>query len=446
MNFLPRSLLGRTALFVIFLVLLTQLATTFVVQRFYTQPLQNRLIDDRVNQIKTLVNSLALLNDDQRPSFIENIKLNEHATILSEKLISPPPEAISPNQDRLIFLEERLKKEISPDSKIAISDRHTIPKIWIYLVTKNGNFWYITERMPFDADFPVRWLLALFFLVLSSLIGLYYGVRQLIQPINRLIRAAQAIARGKLNDPVPEHLGPEEIKTLCRIFNKMQDSLEEVESNRAVMLAGVSHDLRTPLSRLRLAIELSHFGDDKNTEYMIQDLEEIDSTLNQFLDYARIQNEHWLTKVNLNFIVNKVGQLLLSRGYPLTLQLADSLPDASLNPKAIERVIINLVENARRYGKAPIIIQTFKDEHFLYLSVIDHGEGLNAEEANHLLKPFTRKNHSRTGIPGTGLGLAIIDKIVKLHKGQLQFNQSPNSHFEVRVALPLAPHAGSQVE
>ncbi|HQT81358.1 MAG: hypothetical protein B7Z60_07595 [Ferrovum sp. 37-45-19] len=438
MKLIPHSLLGRTALFVIFLVILTQLATTFVVQRFYTQPLQNRLIDDRVNQIKTLINSLGLLTDSERPDFIHTILTNEHGTIVSDKVLSPPPEATHAREQRLVYLENRLQKEVSPESRIYISDAHTIPKIWIYLVTTKGNYWYITERLPFDADFPLRWVIALFCLVLLSLVGLYFGVSHLIQPINQLSSAAQSIAQGRLTDPVSEQQGPEEIKTLSRIFNEMQVSLEEVESNRAVMLAGVSHDLRTPLSRLRLAIELSHFGDDKNTESMIQDLEEIDSTLNQFLDYARIQNEHWLTHTNLNYVVEKVVQFLLARDYPLTLVLAKSMPSTEINPKSMERVVINLVENARRYGRPPIEIRTSADESWVHISIIDHGEGLTSEEATHLLKPFTRKNHSRTGISGTGLGLAIVDKIVRLHHGTLTFKKIPEQYFEVRVSLPIS--------
>ncbi len=443
MKFIPKSLLGRTALFVIFLVILTQLATTFVIQSFYTQPLQERLVNDRVNQIKTLINSLGLLNDEQRPDFIQNIKINEHATIVSDKLLSPPPEAVVAKQERLVYVENRLKKEVSPASKIYIADSQTIPKIWIYLVTNHGNYWYITERLPYDADFPVRWTIALFCLVLLSLIGLFFGVRHLIQPINRLTEAAQTIAKGHIADIVPENQGPEEIRTLSRIFNDMQDSLEEVETNRAVMLAGVSHDLRTPLSRLRLAIELSHFGDDKNTELMIQDLEEIDSTLNQFLDYARIQNEHWLTKSDLNYIVRKVSGYIASTGQAVDVQLSPDISSIMLNPKSIERIIINLVENARRYGKPPIALRTFQDSKSVCLSVIDHGEGLTQEEAIHLLKPFTRKNHSRTGIPGTGLGLAIVDKIVRLHNASLQFNKYPGQHFEVRVSFPLSQQRSS---
>ncbi|KXW56708.1 HAMP domain-containing protein [Ferrovum sp. PN-J185] len=443
MKFIPKSLLGRTALFVIFLVILTQLATTFVIQSFYTQPLQDRLVNDRVNQIKTLINSLGLLNDEQRPNFIENIRINEHATIVSDKLLSPPPEAVAAKQERLVYVENRLKKEVSPDSKIYISDSQTIPKIWIYLITNHGNYWYVTERLPFDADFPVRWTIALFCLVLLSLIGLFFGVRHLIQPINRLTEAAQTIAKGQIANTVPEHQGPEEIRTLSRIFNDMQDSLEEVETNRAVMLAGVSHDLRTPLSRLRLAIELSHLGDDKNTELMIQDLEEIDSTLNQFLDYARIQNEHWLTQSDLNYIVRKVSAYIASTGQPIDVQLSPDIASIMLNPKSIERIIINLVENARRYGKPPVILRTFQDSKFVYLSVIDHGEGLTQEEAAHLLKPFTRKNHSRTGIPGTGLGLAIVDKIVRLHNATLQFKKYPGQHFEVRILFPLSQQRAS---
>jgi two-component system osmolarity sensor histidine kinase EnvZ len=120
------------------------------------------------------------------------------------------------------------------------------------------------------------------------------------------------------------------------------------------------------------------------------------------------------------------------------LVLAKAMPSTEINPKSMERVVINLVENARRYGRPPIEIRTSADESWVHISIIDHGEGLTSEEATHLLKPFTRKNHSRTGISGTGLGLAIVDKIVRLHHGTLTFKKIPEQYFEVRVSLPIS--------
>ena len=439
MTFFPRSLLGRTVLIIVLTVILTQLATTFVIRQFYVKPLLERALDDRANHIQTIVATMTLLSHEQRAAFIRDFEDSEGARIqpfLPNAHTGNPPDPGS----RLALLEERLHKLISPASHILVSDRSDAPEIWISLETPSGEYWYVTQRQRFDSGFPVKWVIMLMLVVFVSVVGVYLGVRRINKPLRALTRAAHSIAEGQTPALVAESGGPREIRSLSEAFNSMQKALREFESNRTIMLAGVSHDLRTPLSRLRLALEMLDPQDAITLEPMVQDLEEIDRIINQFLDFARDNPHHWLNFGNVNEVVRVNQERFLARNYPVTIELQDT-PDILINERAIERVITNLVENALRYGAPPITIrtQTFPDH--VRLSVLDRGVGIPPQEVMRVIQPFTRLESSRSGHPGAGLGLAIVDRVIRMHHGLFKLLPRQGGGLEARIELPLAPPA-----
>ncbi len=444
MTLFPRSLLGRTVLVIILTVILTQLATTFVIRQFYVRPLLERALDDRANHIQTIVATLALLSDEQRALFIRDFVDSEGAKILPAL---PNAQAGSPPDpdSRLSHLEERLRRLISPASQILVSDRSDAPEIWISLETPNREYWYATQRQRFDSGFPVKWGIMLVLVIFVSVVVVYWGVRRINKPLRALTRAAHSIAEGQTPALVAESGGPKEIRSLSLAFNTMQKALREFESNRTIMLAGVSHDLRTPLSRLRLALEMLPPPDSITLEPMVQDLEEIDRIINQFLDFARDNPHHWLNFGNVNEVVRVNQERFLARNYPVTFELRDT-PDILINERAIERVVTNLVENALRYGAPPITIRTETFPDHVRLSVLDRGEGIPPHEVMRLIQPFTRRESSRSGHPGAGLGLAIVDRVIRMHHGAFKLLPRQGGGLEARIELPLSPEAPSRVE
>ena len=441
MSFFTRSLFGRTVLVVVLSVLLTQLATTFVIRQFYVHPLLERALDDRANHIQTIVTSLSVMPKDQRAAFVKNYKDSEGGHILTAL---PKDNGIPPDPDtRLFRLQERLQRQIAPDTRVLVADRGDSPEAWISLKTPSGEYWYVTQRQRFDSGFPVKWAIMLMVVICISVVGVYWGVRRINKPLHDLTAAVHRIAQGQTPTPVPEPPGPQEIRALSEAFNTMQRALRAFESNRTIMLAGVSHDLRTPLARLRLGLEMLLSPKDGNAlDPLVQDLEEIDRIIDQFLDFARDRPHYPLHLRALAPLAMACQERFVSRGIPVSLDIPPHLPKVCFNERALERILNNLLENAVRYGKPPFHLSLIQKGKAVCLIIRDHGEGIPAQEIPHLLQPFTRRESSRGGPPGSGLGLAIVARIIDLHHGTLELRSPPEGGLEVTVRLPIPEETG----
>ena len=220
----------------------------------------------------------------------------------------------------------------------------------------------------------------------------------------------------------------------------MSSALAQQENNRAVLLAGVSHDLRTPLSRLRLALEMStERVSGAMRQGMDQDIEEMDAIIDQFLEFAREgASEAVDANGDLNALVSALAERYERRGEALTLRLAP-LPPLPLRPMAVQRMLTNLVENARRYGGGAIEIETRPKGGMAVLRVLDRGPGIPTEAVEQVLQPFTRLNDARSNTGGAGLGLAIVDRVARLHGGRVRLEPREGGGLAARVELPLPP-------
>jgi two-component system osmolarity sensor histidine kinase EnvZ len=217
----------------------------------------------------------------------------------------------------------------------------------------------------------------------------------------------------------------------------MSADLKRLDDERALLLAGVSHDLRTPLSRIRLGLEMM---DEKGAGLkagMVQDVEDIDAAINQFLDFARItEGEAVVPEGDLNALAREVCDRYSRSGKPLTARFAPRLPPIALRPLAIQRLVANLVDNALRHGGGTVELETGIDSSRATIEVLDRGPGIPPEEAERMLRPFTRLDTARSSA-GSGLGLAIVDRIARLHGGSVQLLPRPGGGLRARVELPL---------
>jgi two-component system osmolarity sensor histidine kinase EnvZ len=229
-----------------------------------------------------------------------------------------------------------------------------------------------------------------------------------------------------------------------RSFNQMVDDLQQVESDRAVILAGISHDLRTPLARMQLEVEMANLSQEAR-EGMQSDIGQMDAIIGQFLDYAKPTEAS-------SFINVDISELLID-----TAHEASRLPDVRINtdiaPGAhamgnatdIKRVINNLIENARRYGKTAdsdvteIDIKcTVKGMHAskrVTIEVQDHGVGVPADQIEQLLKPFTRLDAARGQANGAGLGLAIVDRVITRHQAELHVSNREGGGLRIQIVM-----------
>jgi two-component system osmolarity sensor histidine kinase EnvZ len=312
--------------------------------------------------------------------------------------------------------------------------------LWIAVVRPAVYERYVQPYEIYHPKGALRFLVdaewALFALIVCT-IGVYIIFYWLRRQLQSLLGAARILGDGHMPPLLPE-TGPEEIRDLSRGFNQLARNLEALESDRRLMLVGISHDLSTPLTRLRLAIELMQMKPDINqTPGMILDIEEMTGILVQFSDYAKTGKEEEPMVGDFNQLVAEVCQRYVAVGKPINWDLANQ-PVFGFRAMAIRRLVTNLVDNASRYGRGQIEVSTRYEEGSVTLTVRDEGPGIRSTDPNSLIKPFARENIARGSQLSAGLGLSIVDRIAKTHGGSLVLGNRPKGGLVVTVTIPIS--------
>jgi len=298
---------------------------------------------------------------------------------------------------------------------------------------QNPNFWI---RMPigdYEGNDPIELVIFTGGILFLSLTGAWILVIQMHRPLKRLAFAAREIGRGDYPGRLKE-TGPMEMVSVTSAFNQMAADMHQLEEDRTLLLAGISHDLRTPITRVRLASEFLSDQDAEIKAGIIADTQDMDDIIDQFIGYVRYGSEEHKEKGNLGELVENVVEAASKQHTGIETQLI-KLPQISFKPMAMKRVISNLIENAFRYGKAPVMVKTYKDNDNIHICIRDHGEGIKDLDKKRLFQPFARGDKARGG-KGSGLGLAIVARIIEMHNGEIQINNHPEGGLEALVSLP----------
>jgi two-component system osmolarity sensor histidine kinase EnvZ len=237
--------------------------------------------------------------------------------------------------------------------------------------------------------------------------------RRINRPLREIAEVARKLGEGGQPERLPTYSSTE-LAAVANQFNAMTDSLEAMEASRAVMLAGISHDIRTPLTKLRLALAIEESSYEAPLSRYI---EQIDGIVGQFLDYARTGSDEPVIDVDLNTLIMQMAGEFEERGYCFELHLR-RLPTVAFRPIAMLRVIRNLMDNAVKYGVSGFEVTTWHKANEIGFAVLDRGPGIPTADSERLLRPFIRADMGRSTVSGTGLGLAIVDRIVRLHNGK----------------------------
>ena len=313
---------------------------------------------------------------------------------------------------------------------------------WVSFYIDDDDYWLMLDSDLIEGASSIQWIGWAGVTLLLSLIGAVFISRLINQPLARLSIAARAIARGKSPPVLPES-GPAEIRDANRSFNQMVQDLKQVESDRAVILAGISHDLRTPIARMLLEVEMGSLSDEAKRG-MQSDLAQMESIIAQFLDYARPAEPSSHAEIDLSALTKQLAQEA-ERATDVALQTnIEAGLRISGNAVEITRAVSNLIENARRYGKsgdsgtAVIEVNARHDQGKVVIEVADRGVGIPEEQIPYLLRPFTRMDSARSQANGAGLGLAIVDRIVQRHRGKLDIKNREGGGLAVRIWLKSA--------
>jgi two-component system osmolarity sensor histidine kinase EnvZ len=292
-------------------------------------------------------------------------------------------------------------------------------------------FWVMLPRERFELELGLQWVGWGAGLLVLALAGAWLIASNLARPLAALTRAAARIGRGEPHQPLAE-AGPRELKTLAAAFNRMARDLESMERERAMVLAGISHDLRTPLSRMRLALEMSG-AESGAAGAMVADIDEIDAIIGQFLDFARGVNEDKKTE-DLGALLEDIADHYTRLGKKIAIR-KENIGPFRFARMAVRRAVSNLVDNALRHAAEPIEMELRKSSNGVVIEVRDRGPGIPAAETERLKRPFTRLDAARSGRGGAGLGLAIVERIARAHGGGLELLPRDGGGLVARLAL-----------
>src|SRR5262245_26592354 len=438
MKLWPRTLLWRSVLLIAFLLALAHFAWLQIFQVSEREPRARQIARQIVSIVNLTRAALITADPSKRLELLLDLSQEEQVQVYHAE----PDEKIAPLPDStfLKLIERELQRMLGPDTKFALT-REGVPGVWVSFTIDGDPFWVRIPLTRIERQQPMRWIGWGVFVLALALLGALLVVFRVNRPLSQLTRAAQAMGRGKVPPPVPE-TGPSEISTLARAFNQMAADLKRLDDERALLLAGVSHDLRTPLSRICLGLEmLQDQADPALKAGMESDIEDIDAAINQFLDFARCNNrETVVADGDLKAIVRGVCERYANGGRTVAAQL-EPLPPMPLRPTAVQRMVVNLIENALRHAGPEVEVATALENGYAIVEVRDRGPGIPLEQAEHMLQPFTRLNAARSGA-GTGLGLAIVDRIARLHGGEVKLLPREGGGLRARVQLPLQ-HKGA---
>lgn len=396
-------------------------------------------------QIASLVNlsRAALIHSDAiaRVSLIKTMTEEEGVRIVPRE----PGDTYEPfDTDALgqrISLE--LGARLGPGTLVANSVNRE-EGLWVGFMIDGDNYWMRTDRSRFNGTAGSTWMIWLLTAAVLSLAGAALIARLINRPLKQLSFAASRVRDGDFDaSTLDETVATSEIRAVNIGFNRMTQKLAKIEQDRAIMLAGISHDLRTPLARLRLETELS-VDDNEARANMAADIAQLDAIIGKFLDYGRPGTVS-LSTFALSEVIDACLFSVRNRtDMRFNLDLDDNLMVLA-DEVELSRAITNLLENARRYGKsldsdiAVVDIVAKARDKWVLIRVRDHGAGVSDEQLANLTKPFYRGEAARTAANGAGLGLAIVEKTISNMGGTFILSNTSSGGLAANIKLQRAP-------
>ena len=398
-------------------------------------------------QLSSLVNlsRAAIVHSDAiaRVSLIKALQEQEGLRIIpreSSDVVEPPS-----NDAQTQRIAEELRTRLGRDTVLSANVNGEIG-MWIGFSIDGDDYWLLTDPARIGPVAGQTWIIWLVIATLLSLSGAALIARLINRPLKQLSFAASRVREGDfVASRLDEKIRTSEIREMNVGFNRMAQQLAQVEQDRALMMAGISHDLRTPLARLRLETEMS-VADATAREHMAADIEQLDAIIGKFLDYARPDHVP-LQPVALLRVIESAVFAFQGRD-DMRVQI-DVSPRLAVMGDEVElgRVLTNLLENARKYGKTPEtgianveIAAKVRDDKVL-MKIRDRGQGVSQEMLGKLTQPFYRGDASRTAATGAGLGLSIVERTIARMGGSFSLANSGTGGLAAHISLPRAKSA-----
>ena len=435
MTLWPKSLVGRNALLLVGLMVLAQIVSIVLVNVLVARPRIEQIADAMVRNVAAIRAGLRVLPENERTAFIDAFRGRGEDAPAS--IDTRADGAAAPRMTRLerLFVRSVSTRLAAEDSEI-VWRRGADHSLVLRMRVDGRAYW-----LPLPGAMPAReltgaWLVASIAAALLAVGGALAIQRRIERPLRELVRAAETLGRGGRPERLAED-GPEEIATVSRSFNQLVSSLDAIERDRALMLAGVSHDLRTPLTKLRLGVEiLAGDAEAGIAASLTRSIAEMDAVVGQFLDFARVDDSAVpMERGSLDTLARDVAAAFVDQGQAIPFAAGET-PAIVMRTPLVRRAVVNLVENALRHGRLPVTLSTGHDNAWAWLDVVDAGDGIAAADVEALKQPFRRAGAARGGTPGAGMGLAIVERVARAHGGELQLLPTSPHGLRARLRLP----------
>lgn len=449
---LPRTLFGRNLLLIVAIIFLSQLGSAWLYRELVIKPRVRQNAEATAQDLLALVDGLQALAPKERARFVERFNAHVHARLRAQDPDGPRAQAPGPGpRERLTPLEQTFVHEVS--ARLALQQHDLIwrrmGRDWLAVRVRleTQEYWIELPALQRRRGWPTAWLLASAATGLLALLGAWLIQRRINRPLHALVQAAGALGRGERPAPLPEQ-GPAEITTVARSFNAMVSNLARSEQERRLMLAGLSHDLRTPLAKLRLVAELlgPTGADAQLIDSLQRNVDALDTLLAQFLDFVRADSpahegtaweQEALAPCELNEVVRQALQSCHFDPEGRHTHLAPEALRLPLRRQAMLRLVGNLVANAEQHGAPPVEVATGRAADAIWLEVRDRGPGIAPQDVERLKQPFARGDSARGGPGGAGLGLAIVERIARAHGASFALLPRPGGGTVACVRWPL---------
>ena len=423
------TLFARSFL-LIALLIVTAVLASFQIYRVYERgPRSAELAQQTVSIVNltraALVSADPFLRRELLIELNETEGLRVFPATASEKLEPLPDDELLERVERLV------RGALGSETRFA-SERDGEDGFWVSFYIDSDEYWVMLPWERFEPAFGLQWVGWGLALLGIALAGAWAIATALARPLAALQRAAGRLGRGEAHEPLAEE-GARELRSLAAAFNRMARDLDSMERERAVVLAGISHDLRTPLSRLRLELEMSGAGKSA-VEAMTADIDEMDAIIGQFLDFARGSEPQ--ARNDLEAVLGELTEHYSRLGRHVEFK-GDPLQPFAFARMEVRRAIANLIDNALRYARDPVEVISSKNQTHVVVEVLDRGPGIPQAEAERLKRPFTRLDTARSGPAGAGLGLAIVDRVARAHGGSLELLPREGGGLAARLTLAL---------
>ncbi|KPZ54940.1 MULTISPECIES: two-component system sensor histidine kinase EnvZ [Pseudoalteromonas] len=431
MGFFPRSAFGQTVFLVAALLLINQIVSYVTVSFYVVKPTIEQVNLMLAKQIKTVFidwEDGVEINDEVSEKFFEitGIEVMTQREAMRQGL----------GQTReYSMLSRSMSEQLNGSARVRISQ--TDPLIYWVEAPQAPGYWVkvpLSGYQENNLEFLTFYLSSIGFL---SVLGGWLFARHLNRPLKALQQAAMKVGKGDFSSKLEEE-GSSEVIEVTRAFNQMSRGIAALENDRRLLMAGVSHDLRTPLTRIRLATEMMSDEDDYLREGIIYDIEDMNGIIDQFIEYLRHHKTDELVCEDINALVSEVVNCELKHQRVITFKGNPSVGLVPLSSVAIKRVITNMIENALRYSDGDIEVLSYfnSNKKYVVIAVNDNGPGIPESELESVFEPFKQGDAAR-GSEGSGLGLAIIKRIIDMHDGKVKLENRPEGGLSAQIYLPI---------